>query len=88
MSFLGICFVTTDAFQGLPAITPQHIPDDQRPEYTQLLEQVYKMTSELEPKLPMYFAVFKNDELLRKYVAIVSFFVSLSPSYLPGDSRL
>ena len=30
------------------------------------------MTSELDGKLHMYFAVFGNEELLRKYVAIVS----------------
>ena len=66
----------------------QQIADEQRQEYVQLLEQVYKMSLELDSRLHMYFAVFRNEELLRRYVAIVSFFVSLSPSYLLCDSLL
>ncbi|KAF9234618.1 hypothetical protein BU15DRAFT_52406 [Melanogaster broomeanus] len=57
--------------QRLAGMAAQQIPDEQRLEYNQLLEQVYKMTSDLDPKLHMYFAVFKNEDLLRKYVAIV-----------------
>lgn len=55
-------------------MTASQIPDEQRLEYNQLLEQVYKMTSDLDSKLHMYFVVFKNEDLLRKYVAIVGFF--------------
>lgn len=79
---LGICLVTPHAFLGIPAITPLQVPDEQRAEYNQALEQAYKMTVELDAKLPLYFAFFRNDDLLRKYVAIVSFFVSLSWSNL------
>jgi hypothetical protein len=59
----------------------QQIPDEQRQEYIQLLELVYKMSAELDQKLHVYFAVFRNEELLRRYVAIVSFSISLSSSY-------
>ncbi|KAG8213208.1 hypothetical protein J3R82DRAFT_11673 [Butyriboletus roseoflavus] len=55
----------------LHGMATQPMPDEQRPDYNQLLEQVYKMTSELDARLHMYFVVFKNEELLRKYVAIV-----------------
>lgn len=85
-SYLFCCHLYS--FQGLHGMTALQIPDEQRLEYNQLLEQVYKMTSELEAKLHMYFVVFKNEELLRRYVAIVSFFVSLSSPYLPCDSLL
>ncbi|KAG6374300.1 hypothetical protein JVT61DRAFT_4322 [Boletus reticuloceps] len=57
--------------RSLPGMATQQIADEQRQEYREILEQLYKMTSELDGKLPMYFAVFKNEELLRKYVAIV-----------------
>ncbi|KAF9223549.1 hypothetical protein BS17DRAFT_782080 [Gyrodon lividus] len=57
--------------QRLASMTTQQIPDEQRPEYHQLLEQVHKMTLDLDPKLYMYLAIFKNEDLLRKYVAIV-----------------
>lgn len=49
-----------------------HIPDEQRLEYNQVLEQVFKMTAEMDQRLHMYYAVFKSEDLLRKYVAIVS----------------
>ena len=76
------------SFSGLPGMTTSQIPDEQRPEYNQLLEQVYKMTSDLDSKLHMYFVVFRDEPLLRKFVATVGFFVSLSSSYLPCDPLL
>ncbi|KAH0833131.1 hypothetical protein J3R83DRAFT_12128 [Lanmaoa asiatica] len=57
--------------RSLPGMSSQQIPDEQRLEYSQLLDQVYKMTSELDARLHMYFVVFKSEEVLRKYVAIV-----------------
>lgn len=56
----------------------QQIPDEQRQEYHQLLEQVYKMTLELDVRLHMYLAVFGSEDLLRRYVAIVSFCLFVS----------
>ncbi|KIK96023.1 hypothetical protein PAXRUDRAFT_11085 [Paxillus rubicundulus Ve08.2h10] len=57
--------------RSLTAMPTQQLPDEQRQEYNQLLEQVHKMTLDLDSKLHMHFAIFKNEELLRKYVAIV-----------------
>ncbi|KAG9315089.1 hypothetical protein JVU11DRAFT_4201 [Chiua virens] len=57
--------------QRLGGMATQQIPDDQRVEYAHLLELVSKMTTDLDAKLHMYFVVFKSEELLRKYVAIV-----------------
>ena len=64
------------------------IADEQRQEYNPLLEQVYTMSAERDQKLHVYFAVVRNEEFLRRYVAIVSFFVSLSSSYLRFNSLL
>ena len=69
-------------------MAPLQIADEQRQEYNPLLEQVYKMSAELDQKLHVYFAVFRNEEFLRRYVAIVSFFVSLSSSKLRFNSLL
>lgn len=48
------------------------LPDDQRMEYSQLLEHVFKITREMEAKLPMYYIVLRSDDIIRKLVAIVS----------------
>ena len=68
-------------------MTLLQIPDDQRLEYNQLFEQVSKMTSDLDPKLPLYFIIFRSEEFLRKYVAIVRFLISLSASRSPSYRR-
>jgi hypothetical protein len=51
---------------------PSGLPDEQRMEYNQLLEQVYRMTRDIENKLPMYYIVLRSDGMIRKLVAIVS----------------
>jgi hypothetical protein len=51
---------------------PQVVTDDQRMEYNQVLEQVYKMTRDIEDKLPMYYIVLRSEDVIRKLVAIVS----------------
>jgi len=48
------------------------LPDDQRMDYSQLLEQVFKMTRDMETKLPMYYILLRSDDIIRKLVAIVS----------------
>lgn len=50
----------------------QVVTDDQRMEYNQILEQVYKMTRDIEDKLPMYYIVLRSEDVIRKLVAIVS----------------
>ena len=51
---------------------PQLVPDEQRLQYNEVLEKTHKLTTDLEPKLPMYFAVLRNEDDIRKCVAIVS----------------
>lgn len=48
------------------------LPDDQRMEYNQLMDQVQKMTRDLDGRLPMYWIVLRADEMIRRLVAIVS----------------
>ncbi|KAI9568641.1 hypothetical protein HD554DRAFT_696885 [Boletus coccyginus] len=54
--------------QRVPGITPQQIADWQRQEYHDLLEQVFKMSSDLDARLPVYFAISKDEVTLREYV--------------------
>lgn len=48
------------------------LPDDQRMEYNQLMDQVQKMTRDLDGRLPMYWIVLRADEMIRRLVEIVS----------------
>lgn len=48
------------------------VSDDQRMEYNQLMDQVQKMTQELDSRLPMYWIVLRSDDMIRRLVAIVS----------------
>ncbi|KIJ67306.1 hypothetical protein HYDPIDRAFT_108020 [Hydnomerulius pinastri MD-312] len=50
----------------------EQIPKEQRLDYHNHLERVFKMTSDLEIKLPLYHIIFKDDDLLRSLVAIVT----------------
>ncbi|KAG6336362.1 hypothetical protein ID866_2719 [Astraeus odoratus] len=55
----------------LQSMQRQDVPEGQRLEYNQLLEQVYKLTTELEAKLPTYVAILRNEEMMRRCVAMV-----------------
>jgi hypothetical protein len=50
-----------------------HVPETQRAEYNRTLEQAYRYAQEVEPKLPMYFYVLKDADMVRKLIAIVCF---------------
>jgi hypothetical protein len=47
------------------------VQDDQRLEFGHLIEQLYRHTHELEPKLPMYCIMLKQEEMIRKLISIV-----------------
>jgi hypothetical protein len=47
------------------------VPDSQKAEYIRTLEQAHRYAQELEPKLPLYFYVLKDPEMIRKLIAIV-----------------
>lgn len=55
----------------LPSMQQVTVTDDQRMEYNQLMDQVQKMTRELDGRLPMYWIVLRSDDMIRKLVAIV-----------------
>lgn len=57
--------------RGLQAMPPLTVPDDQRMEYNQLMDQVQKMTQDLDGRLPMYWIVLRSDDMIRRLVAIV-----------------
>jgi hypothetical protein len=47
------------------------VPESQKEEYNRTLEQAFRHAQELEPKLPLYFYVLKDPEMIRKLIAIV-----------------
>src|ERR1700685_2520789 len=65
--FIGI----TDASTDLPIMKQHQVPKNQRGEYDRILEQAYRCAQEVEPKLPMYFHVLKDADMVRKLIAIV-----------------
>lgn len=60
--------IFTSRLQTMQLVT---LPDDQRMEYNQLMDQVQKMTRDLDGRLPMYWIVLRADEMIRRLVAIV-----------------
>ncbi|KAL4268282.1 ARID domain-containing protein [Pleurotus pulmonarius] len=46
------------------------VSPDQRMEYNQLIEQVFHASQELDAKLPMFYVLLNNDEMLKELVAI------------------
>ncbi|KAG1821927.1 uncharacterized protein BJ212DRAFT_1334597 [Suillus subaureus] len=57
--------------RGLQAMPLLTVPDDQRMEYNQLMDQVQKMTRDLDTRLPMYWIVLRSEDMIRRLVAIV-----------------
>ncbi|KAH7884601.1 hypothetical protein F5I97DRAFT_1475989 [Phlebopus sp. FC_14] len=57
--------------QRLANMPWQIVPDEQRAEFNELLEQVSKMASDMNNNLALYYTVLKDDDALRKSIAIV-----------------
>ncbi|KAG1718133.1 kinase-like domain-containing protein [Suillus paluster] len=64
-----------------PTMPPHALSADQRMEYDQLLEQLHKMTEDLDVKLPMYWIVLRSDNMIRNLVATVSLVAHQRASY-------
>jgi hypothetical protein len=47
------------------------VPENQRVDYLKTLEQAYRYAQQIEPKLPMYYYVLRDTDMLRKLVAII-----------------
>ena len=48
------------------------IPDDQKLAFDRALEQLQRYSAEVEPKLAMYCILLKQEDTIRKIIAIVS----------------
>jgi hypothetical protein len=48
------------------------VPAEQRMEYNTVLEQLHRACTDLEHKLPMYYAILRKEEVVRRLVIIVS----------------
>jgi len=57
--------------KNLPNMKQHQVPEAQRAEYNRILEQAYRLAQEIEPKLPMYFYVLKDADMIRKLIAII-----------------
>ena len=66
-------------------MTQHNVLDADRIEYNRVLEQAFHASQEMDPKLPMFFYVLKDGNLMRQLIAIVSFtfFYSSVVSTLP-----
>jgi hypothetical protein len=47
------------------------IPQEQQAEFATLIEQLFRYSQEIDPKLPMYMFVLKSEEAVKKLIAIV-----------------
>lgn len=53
----------------------QHtIPEQQRAKYVEILEQVQRMSGDIEPKLPMYYYILRDGDTIKRLIAIVSIY--------------
>ncbi|KAI5986331.1 hypothetical protein EDD15DRAFT_2373324 [Pisolithus albus] len=55
----------------LDSMHRQVIPDDQRLEYRQFLERAGKLVDDLDNRLPTYWNIINNEEIIRKYAIII-----------------
>lgn len=47
------------------------VPMEQRMEYNGLVDKLHQYAQEVDPKLPMYYLIIKQEEVLKKLIAIV-----------------
>ena len=66
----------------IPAMQPVDVPVDQRAEYNQILERLFRQCHDTDQNLGMIYVLLKQDDLLQKLITIVSLVgsQSISPS--------
>ncbi|KAF6749781.1 hypothetical protein DFP72DRAFT_852344 [Ephemerocybe angulata] len=57
---------------SLPNMPSHEVPPDQRVAYDSTLKQLFPLVSDMEVKLPLFYALVKQEEVIRKLVAMVS----------------
>jgi hypothetical protein len=57
--------------KSLPHMKQYQVPENQRMDYLKALEQAYRYAQEIEPKLPMFYYVLREPDMIRKLVAII-----------------
>ncbi|KAF8905010.1 hypothetical protein CPB84DRAFT_1845101 [Gymnopilus junonius] len=55
----------------IPAMQPVDVPAEHRLEFNQLLEQLFRQCSDAEQKLHMIYTVIKQEDVIRKLIAII-----------------
>ncbi|KAG1718598.1 hypothetical protein EDB19DRAFT_2046016 [Suillus lakei] len=74
--------------RGLPRMQTCTVPPEQRIEYNQLLDQLEKMTRDLDGRLPMYWIVLGSDDTIRRLVAIVLMVAHQRVRFLTGSPQV
>jgi hypothetical protein len=55
----------------IPNMASQIVPDDQKREFNRMLEQLHRYVVDMEPSLALYFLLLKQEDVIRKLIAIV-----------------
>jgi hypothetical protein len=58
-------------------MTSQVVQDDQKRDFSRMLEQLHRYVLEMEPSLALYFMLLKQEEVIKKLIAIVGFVLLL-----------
>ena len=65
-------------FLGIAAMRFISVPEDQRQEYSTVLDNLWRLVIEVDPKMTMY-AVLLSEDLVRRLIAMVRSSDTLQP---------
>jgi hypothetical protein len=68
-------------FKDIPNIPFHVIPDDQRLDYARVFDQLHRNVTEMDSKFSMFCILLKQEDAIRKLIAIVCAIVLLLPFY-------
>ncbi|KAJ6607365.1 hypothetical protein B0H10DRAFT_2072011 [Mycena sp. CBHHK59/15] len=71
----------------LQNVPPIDVPAEQRMEYNNVLEQLHRACTDLDSKLPMFFAVLKKEDVIRRLVIIVQTAIQQRAMISSGSTR-
>jgi hypothetical protein len=63
--------LTDHCSQGLPNMPTREVPPEQRAQFNTTLEQLHRLVTDNDSKLPMFFMLLSNSELIKRLVMIV-----------------
>jgi hypothetical protein len=54
-----------------------NVPEDKRLEHSLVLDNLFKYCQEIDPKLWLYYLVIKNEDIIRRLIAVVGIYFYL-----------